>query len=1373
MKHFYRKLFTAIFIICAALSASAQVNVTATVGTTTGSYGTVKAAFDAINAGTHKGVVTLSLTASTTETATAVLQSSGTGASSYTSVILRPASGVNATISSVGTEGVIKLNGADNVTIDGSNVVGGTTRNLTITTTSAALVPVIWVGSAGATNAATGNTIQNCIIRGNTAKGSFACIFSGSGTTLGNLADLPNNNLTIMNNALLRAQSGVLYGGEATTYDDGLIITRNDIGGSVTADKITENGILAGYIKNFQISRNNIVGILSDTSTTASGIFLTGDLSNGAVFYNKIRDIKNTDTDGYGCNGIWLAAFNITSNVTVHNNFISDIAGYGYLGDSEADNGYGMVVTDGGGYKIWFNTIVMNTNQTVAGYPAAFNVTNDVTAAAAIDLRNNILVNTQTQAGDRYAINSEAAAVVFSPINNNAYYTSGTNIAYIAGADRTNLAGIQAGFGGNANSVVTLPVFVSPTDLHLVAGSNAGVDNKGTPVTVTTDIDEETRSVTPDLGADEMPPGADTNAPGITYTALGFACSTSDRIVTATIIDASGVPTTGTLVPRIYYKKSTGGTWYSKPGTLTSGTATNGVWSFTITVADMGGVAVGDVIQYYVIAQDIVATPNIASSPAGAVASNVNTVTTPPSTPSSYSINGALSGSFNVGTGGTYTTLTSAVAAYNSGCLAGPVTFSLTAAVYQAGETFPLVIMNNAGASSVNSLTIKPATGVNVSINADSAAFILDGANYVTIDGSNTVGGTTKNLTMNKASVFGATVILQNGASNNTIKNSVIKGVATGTGVVTIGGSTAAAGNNNNLFQNNDITKGATSPVAGIFNVGTSGKPNTGNSYIGNRIFDFGLYGFIDGNGTVGFSSNTLFEKNEIYETAPQAGSLTGIMINNLTGISGMTISKNNIHDLNTTTTTGTVVGIDLYDAVSASVVNNMVAIANNTTSVRGIAQETTAGATIKVQYNTVSLSGSPSGTAVSYAFLKNYTSANDDVRNNIFVNTRTTTGTGNQYAIGNVGTGTMISNYNDLYSAGNSLNFLGRKGTTDYITLANWQTGSAGDANSVNILPVFVAANDLHLSTTANLTLDNKGTPIAGITTDIDNDTRSASTPDLGADEFTASTVCVAPAITGQPAAQTVCAGSNASFTVTATGTNLTYQWRKNTVAITGSTATTFSLTNVSSSDAANYDVIVSNGCGTVTSTSVALVVNPLPVITTAPVAVTVCALNPATFTVAASGTGTLTYQWKKAGLSIAGATNATYTITSAAVGDAGQYSVTISNGTCSITSTPVQLTVNACTAVPSLSADVTSAVLMPSVVTNNTRVKIVVRKAMRIGWTVSDAAGNVVMRFNTQAIAGNNEFPIALDKLAGGTYQLTASSSNGRIATLRFVKQ
>jgi hypothetical protein len=1152
-----------------------------------------------------------------------------------------------------------------------------------------------------------------------------------------------------------------------------LIITRNDIGGTIAADKITEEGIMAGYIKNFQISRNNIIGIVSDTSTTASGIFLTGDLSTGSVFYNKIRDIKNTDPDGYGANGIWLAAFNVAANVTVHNNFISDVTGVGYAGDSEEDNGYGIVVTDGGGYKIWFNTVWMNTSQTSAGYPAALNVTSGVTAGGAIDLRNNILVNTQTQSGDRYAINSEAPAAVFSPINNNAYYSSGTNIAYIGGADRTNLAGIQAGFGGNANSVVTLPVFVSTTDLHLVAASNAGVDNKGTPVAITTDIDEETRSVTPDLGADEMPAGADTNAPGITYTALGFACSTSDRTLTATIIDASGVPTTGSLVPRIYYKKSTGGTWYSKPGTLSSGTANNGVWSFTITVADMGGVAVGDVIQYYVIAQDVVSTPNIGSSPAGAVASNVNTVTTHPSSPSSYSVNATLSGTFTVGTGGNYTTLTAAVNAYNNGCLAGPVTFNLISTVYQAGESFPLIISNPLGNTSLNTLVIKPATGVNASINADSTAFILDGSQGVVINGSNT-GGTTRNLTISNSKVTGATILIRNGAQGNAILNNIIKGVTTVTGVIELGGSTAATGNNNNLIQNNEITKGATSPVIGIYNTGTNGKPNTWNYIQNNKISDFSFYGVLNGNGTTGFSYDMFIDKNEIYQTGVQTTPLTGIMINNLSGIDHMWITNNNIHDLNTTATTGSVVGIDLYDAVHASVTNNMISIANNTTSVRGIAQEMGAGARVAVINNTVSLSGNAGGANSSYAFLKNYTSTGDSVFNNIFLNMRVSSGTGNQYSIANTNAGTMLSNYNDLYSAGSPLNFVGRKGTTDYATLSGWKTGTGYDANSVNHLPVFVAANNLHLSTSANLPLDNKGTPIINLTIDIDNDTRSTSTPDIGADEFTASTVCVAPSITVAPTAISACVGGNAGFTVTASGTNLIYQWRKNTTAITWATIPALSLNNVSAADAANYDVTVSNGCGSVTTTAVALTVNSIPVITTPPAAVTVCALNAATFTVAATtGSGTLSYQWKKGGVSIAGATSATYTISSTAVGDAGQYSVTVSNGACSITSTPVQLTVNACTAVASLSADVTSAVLMPSVVSSSTRVKIVMKKATRIEWTVSDAAGNVVMRFNRQAIAGSNEFPLAVNNLAAGTYQVTATSSNGRIATLRFVKQ
>src|SRR5690606_20919991 len=70
--------------------------------------------------------------------------------------------------------------------------------------------------------------------------------------------------------------------------------------------------------------------------------------------------------------------------------------------------------------------------------------------------------------------------------------------------------------------------------------------------------------------------------------------------------------------------------------------------------------------------------------------------------------------------------------------------------------------------------------------------------------------------------------------------------------------------------------------------------------------------------------------------------------------------------------------------------------------------------------------------------------------------------------------------------------------------TLANLQTGFGGNANSINVSPVFVSTTDFHLDTTANAALDNKGTPIAEVTVDIDGNARNATTPDLGGYEFT-----------------------------------------------------------------------------------------------------------------------------------------------------------------------------------------------------------------------------------------------------------------------------
>lgn len=85
---YYEKILFCLAVSAAAANLHAQISVTATAGTTTGTYTTLKGAFDAINGGVHQGAVTINVTASTTETASAVLNASGSGNGIYTSVLI-------------------------------------------------------------------------------------------------------------------------------------------------------------------------------------------------------------------------------------------------------------------------------------------------------------------------------------------------------------------------------------------------------------------------------------------------------------------------------------------------------------------------------------------------------------------------------------------------------------------------------------------------------------------------------------------------------------------------------------------------------------------------------------------------------------------------------------------------------------------------------------------------------------------------------------------------------------------------------------------------------------------------------------------------------------------------------------------------------------------------------------------------------------------------------------------------------------------------------------------------------------------------------------------------------------------------------------
>ncbi|RYY41129.1 MAG: PKD domain-containing protein [Chitinophagaceae bacterium] len=735
-----------------------------------------------------------------------------------------------------------------------------------------------------------------------------------------------------------------------------------------------------------------------------------------------------------------------------------------------------------------------------------------------------------------------------------------------------------------------------------------------------------------------------------------------------------------------------------------------------------------------------------------------------------------------VGTTGptSYTTLKGAFDAINAGTHKGSITVSITG---NTTETATASLLGSTGTASYTSVVIKPAAGTTPTITTGTPFAVvlleLNGATNVTIDGSNAPGGTTKDLTISNADTLANCVRLINGASNNILKNTVFKASTYNSGVFLMSSSTAAAGNNNNLIENNDFTFSSAlrKPIVCIYNTGTSGKPNSNNTYRNNRVMNFTTYGIMDGNGSVGYSNNTLIERNEIFGAVGTGASIFGIRLNQPTGVQNMILHANYIHDLSLTAA-GTIYGVDFYDVASFRMINNIIRLSDAVSSIRGIAQES-AASQASVLHNTVVISGTASGAAVSFNYLKNYTSTNDSVYNNLFVNTRVSSGTGKQYAIlSSAPASTLVpfkSNYNDLYSTGNALNFIGGTSATtsaDYNTLAGWQAGNSSDANSISLLPTFVSATDMHISPSAagNSAFDNKGTN-AGVTVDYDAQARSGSTPDIGADEFTYVAACTPADITVNPTGQSVCEGANVALLAQAAGTGpLSYQWKKNGVAIANATTNGLDLANVTPANSGNYYVVVSNACGIDSSTSVDLLVSPKPVSNftnsvpgCAPANVTFTA----TSTVSSGSIGSYFYEFGDG--QTAQIQNPSHTYAAA-----GTYTVKLtstSTENCSdiITKT---LTIGCTTAVSNLQAGISEATLLPTAVRDNATVRVTANRSMTISWTLVDAGGRIVRRFTQNVANGNGSLRISLNGIAPGTYQLLGYSDKGKATTLRFVK-
>ncbi len=1098
-------------------------------------------------------------------------------------------------------------------------------------------------------------------------------------TTTGTVMTFTGNtiSLTTSGTSLTSIQSIVETGTGAHSISNNILSTVNCTGvvtGSPTITGITISSGTIANVNNNTINNISVGAATSSASPVIDGLLISGGTGVNA-FKNKIYDISTASTGASTIiSGIRISGGGATNPNNISNNLIGNLTASAAT-STDAIRGINITsTTTTTTNNVYYNTVYLSGGGgTNFGATGIFHAASSTATTATLNLRNNIIVNNTTPNGTGLAVayrrSSGAAGTLANyaiTSNNNLFFTGtlGGSANQLIYSDGTSIAQTMAAYKSGAFTAGTIsprdatsftenPTFISTTGsssnfLHINASVPTQIESGGSNIpTFTDDFDGDVRNVSiPDIGADEFAGiGIDLSPPVISaITLVGNACDLTSRNVTATISDATGVDNAG-FQPRIYFRKN-GGSYFSAAGTLTSGTVMSGTWTFTITYATVGGVVATNTIDYFLVAQDVAGTPNVGGNPsAGLVLTDVNTVSTPPTTPLTYTIQNSLSGSYTVGILQTYPTITAAIAAYNTSCLAGPVTFLLINAAYT--EAAAMTINANPDASATNTLTIKPTapnTTIAVTGGSASAIFILNGADYVIIDGSfvstpNTVcpvsvASRDLTITNTNAGTSSAVIWLQtataDGATNNKIMNCNLVGnsntttlFGVGSGSSTISTSSLGTGNNNNSFVNNNISK----TQYGIYSQGASAaNKNTGNIINQNLVNAISPNNVSKGGIVVGFENNILISGNNISEIAQSSSpDVFGITLGTLaiststfTGneVTNAVVSKNIIGSIRNTGTFSAC-GICIVPAATGinQISNNMISgvSANGTSGDFSVGVLIGGGAgSTQVYYNSITMVGTQiSGSDKSFALAIGGANPIVDIRNNILVNTQNN-GTGNNYAIG-YGYSTftnLTSDHNDYFvTTPGSTFFIGGTGSisspTTQLLISNLQTATGKDGNAQNVNPAFIAPA-LHIdpANPINAPLDNGGTSVS-VTDDIDCQSRAT---DIGADEFMATgcTGAVAGTANASPAGPFCGSGSS---TITAvgfsTGAGSTYLWQKSISPFTtwtdiGIASASYSnLSTGSITTTTQYRLKVTCPTGTAedyTAVPVTVTVNPLP---------------------------------------------------------------------------------------------------------------------------------------------------------------------------------
>ena len=257
----------------------------------------------------------------------------------------------------------------------------------------------------------------------------------------------------------------------------------------------------------------------------------------------------------------------------------------------------------------------------------------------------------------------------------------------------------------------------------------------------------------------------------------------------------------------------------------------------------------------------------------------------------------------------------------------------------------------------------------------------------------------------------------------------------------------------------------------------------------------YGIYSSSSGSSSYTQAGKVSIKKNNIV----MGGTSTnyGIYLNYVNGSStDRSVIENNMVAMNSSSTTSPARGIYIYHCNNFDILHNSVSVANGSA---------TTGRALYLNKSS----------STSY-----FTAAGNVVKNNIFTNT----GGGyaaeaSNYAVA----GTYFTADYNVYNATGTSPFKYNNSTV--ATLAAWQTATSQDANSAFGDPLYNSATDLHAQ---GALANNAGTSV-GTLTDIDGDSRSTSTPDVGADEYSPLTCFGISALT---AANVTSVGFDATWT-------------------------------------------------------------------------------------------------------------------------------------------------------------------------------------------------------------------------------------------------